>query len=592
MKTIFAISDVCPKLDCILRESASTIIVKLVREIQEFEWTLPPNLLVCDATPANIKTLSEISAKLSKTKIILTYKEQNKKYLLEAQEEVSNIIATISVSGNFSHDHLRQIENVLIDFRIPPVIKYPTSDEILLVGAGIVNLVTALKLQLSGYRVRILDAAPEPNYHTSWETQGCTFGGENARMFSFFETRNHFVNLAGHTVHRALTKPLDQSGWLVGDYAPASLPWQHLRSNEVQWMRGVYNEDLIELTKQSYQGWLNLRYDYPHLFSDTTFNDELLRLYSAENQYRTAIELESTAESLIAQVQLDDLVRRHPIFSDACQAGAIVGALRVKGFTLKIHELSKNIIKHLRQSGSIVQFDTKVHDIKIDSNGNIGGVVANGRFMSATHYVFSPGAYHKSILSTLDKSIDMHAVAGGWLKLDVPTKTDRSIAFKLSRSGIYSNGAAEGANVFVSPKNNHRTEILISSFHGYVGESPRKISTQEYEPFRVVLEDVLKRIFPKFAERYFHTNSCQQSIRYCYRPWTANCLGIFSIRNATEGLALVTGGHNTGGFTQSAAVASAVLDAIEGRNHLMHTLYHPERESKLNNAIQKMEDFA
>ncbi|WP_080418317.1 NAD(P)/FAD-dependent oxidoreductase [Burkholderia ubonensis] len=592
MKTIFAISDVNPKLDCILRESASTITFKSIQEIPEFAWTPPPNLLVCDATPTNIKALSKIKITPSETKIILIYKPQNKKCLPEAQKDAPNIIAAIPVAGEFSHDHLRQIENVLTDSRSPTVRKYPKSVEILLVGAGIVNLITALKLQLSGYRVRVLDAAPEPNSQTSWETQGCTFGGENARMFSFFETRNHFVNLSGHTVHRALTKPLDQNGWLIGEHALASLPWQHLRSNEVQWMRGVYNEDLIKITKQSHQDWLNLHDNLPHLFLDVAFNDELLRLYSTDAQYRAAIELESAAESLIAQVKLDDLVKRHPIFSDACETGAIVGALRVKGFTLKIHELSKNIIEHLRQSGATVEFDTKVHDVKLDSNGNIRGVVANGRLTSATHYVFSPGAYHKSVLSALDESVDMHAVAGGWLKLDVPIKTNRAIAFKLSRSGIYSNGAAEGANVFVSPKSNHTSEILISSVHGYVGENPRKISTQEYEPFRAVLEDVLKRIFPKFAEHYFHTNSCKQPIRYCHRPWTANCLGIFSIRNATEGLALITGGHNTGGFTQSAAVASAVLDAIEGRDHLMHTLYHPERESKLSNAIQKMEELA
>ena len=55
------------------------------------------------------------------------------------------------------------------------------------------------------------------------------------------------------------------------------------------------------------------------------------------------------------------------------------------------------------------------------------------------------------------------------------------------------------------------------------------------------------------------------------------------------GKCIITGGHNTGGFAQSPAVAQAVLAAIQGRKHGMHHLYHPDRASAFlaNTSVSK-----
>jgi D-amino-acid dehydrogenase len=68
------------------------------------------------------------------------------------------------------------------------------------------------------------------------------------------------------------------------------------------------------------------------------------------------------------------------------------------------------------------------------------------------------------------------------------------------------------------------------------------------------------------------------SRRFCVRAWTASSLGILEIvKKADGGILVVAGGHNTGGFAQAPVVAEAVLAALQGKHHLMHTLYQPNR---------------
>ncbi|MFD0266241.1 FAD-dependent oxidoreductase [Streptomyces sp. NPDC127106] len=50
-----------------------------------------------------------------------------------------------------------------------------------LIGAGVVNLVTALHLADHGYRVTVVDRSPAPGT-AGWQAYGCTHAGDDARM--------------------------------------------------------------------------------------------------------------------------------------------------------------------------------------------------------------------------------------------------------------------------------------------------------------------------------------------------------------------------------------------------------------------------
>jgi D-amino-acid dehydrogenase len=91
------------------------------------------------------------------------------------------------------------------------------------------------------------------------------------------------------------------------------------------------------------------------------------------------------------------------------------------------------------------------------------------------------------------------------------------------------------------------------------------------------VEETVRNLFPK-ASGMSAAPTHRDEMKTCVRPWTATGLGIFENTGTDrDGSFIITGGHNTGGFAQAPAVAMAVLAAIEGRSHLMHTLYHPQR---------------
>ena len=64
-------------------------------------------------------------------------------------------------------------------------------ETVVLVGAGIVNLVTALYLVRHGYEVTVYDRAPDPRADAPWSAYGCTRGGGDGRMFTLTEADSY-----------------------------------------------------------------------------------------------------------------------------------------------------------------------------------------------------------------------------------------------------------------------------------------------------------------------------------------------------------------------------------------------------------------
>ena len=58
-----------------------------------------------------------------------------------------------------------------------------------------------------------------------------------------------------------------------------------------------------------------------------------------------------------------------------------------------------------------------------------------------------------------------------------------------------------------------------------------------------------------------------------------------SIPTNKGGQLIITGGNNTGGFTQSPYIADAVLHTLQGKKHIMQTLFHPKRMQASSNFI-------
>jgi len=243
------------------------------------------------------------------------------------------------------------------------------------------------------------------------------------------------------------------------------------------------------------------------------------------------------------------------------------------------------LIAYLASQGAEFHWQTQIEGIERDQHGLVQGLTAGGQKIEACHYVVSIGAYSQKLLGGFLSADAVAPVIGLWLT--IPNKTPLlNHPLKVSRSGFASKGAAEGANVVPGVDHAGRPVVHVSSGHGYIGFE------HELRPYRDTLglgravEETVRNLFPK-ADWLSDALQAAKSeeMKTCVRPWTATGLGIFeSTQTDRGGSFVITGGHNTGGFAQSPAVAMAVLASLENRVHPMHTLYHPQRlETALRN---------
>ena len=469
--------------------------------------------------------------------------------------------------------------------------------QVVMVGAGIVNLITAWTLVNEGFPVTLLDRSPDPRTHSAdWRKHGCTYGGANARIFSLSETRNHTLRftspVAGDPVlGNYFGKRIEDGGWLARSrLTEEEKIWTAQYNNGNRWMMEVYEEDILGFTRESEGIWQTWQRQYPELFHNTNLRQGILRLYSTEEQWTNAIQKETQIGALVRIIPAEQLRTEQPALLPAIMTGEIAGAIEVKGFSLGIHNLAYNLMGALESRGAMLRFNTEAIDFEYDGE-EISGVQTAGGILRGDHYVVCPGAYGEPLMASLGIENQIHSVLGTWYKLqnDVPLLNS---SIKYTRAGIYADGAAEGANVVLGTENGERV-IWVSSGHAYIGKDARSAGQAEIEQIFLGVRDTVRALFPRqFSEIEARGGFSKQDIRYCVRPWARECLGIFAAFPAVNGKVVVTGAHNTGGFAQAPSVARAVLDSLRGKEHPMHRLYHPWRTNIFADSLARQREIA
>jgi len=146
------------------------------------------------------------------------------------------------------------------------------------------------------------------------------------------------------------------------------------------------------------------------------------------------------------------------------------------------------------------------------------------------------------------------------------------------RAGYAAEEAAAGANIIPSTNAKGESIIHVSSGHGFLGLEDGSLEEELVDDLARCVHETAQSLFPQQYETARQLGWLDQPTRYCIRPWTPSCLGLFEMIPAVGGgLLVITGGHNTGGFAQSPSVAAAVSNALMGEYHPMHHLYLPER---------------
>jgi len=450
-----------------------------------------------------------------------------------------------------------------------------------LVGAGIVNLMTALALVRDGHEVVVYDAESDPRGPRDDSIRSCTHGGDNARMFTLTEADNYGDTRFGPSqeLNALLDLPVSAGGWRLVDERPlfqAEQRWLDEVGGAPQWLVHEYTDDILSFNREAGDLWSELRSQEPDIFDDVVLRDGIVRLYDDVDYLRAQVARQRHVGALRRVLDPAQLVERHPALATSSEAG-IVGAIEVSGFTVAIHDLVARVLAALERRGVLIHFGSRVQALKW-SRHEVIGLMTETELIEADDYVLSTGAYGNDLLEGTASHGQIHGVLGAWVTLP---NLDPALghSLKMTRRGH----TAPDSNITVGRDRDGRPSIVVGSGYGWVGLDPLRIAPDELEVLFAGVEDTARRLFPLAFDAAKMAGTLANSRRTCVRPWTACSLGIFErLPAAGGGSAIVTGGHNTGGFAQAPVVALAVARAIRRRGHAMHALYHPNRHVLFN----------
>jgi D-amino-acid dehydrogenase len=455
-----------------------------------------------------------------------------------------------------------------------------TKREVIMVGAGLVNLVTAYRLMENGWKVRVMDGAPEPSAETPWMSLGCSHGGDDARMFTLSEMDNYNDRAFSVTMNGFFNNDVTSLGWRA--CKPNSLTSEEeswISDYEVlpPWLANRYNQDIFSLSRDSKLNWERWHKREPDLFSSCETRQDILRIYSDPQHLRGAIDRQNRIGATIRVLSPEEVRAYEPGLSDAIDSGPISGGILVHGFTVNAHKFAAQLICRMKSKGSVFEWDKQLDRVVFDQKGDVQGLICGDEIISAENYVVSPGAYGGGLLQGTRCEGRIHGVLGAWIRL--PNLEPRLLhSLKVARKGH----VTEDANVTVATDASGAPIIIIGSGYGYTGVDPFNVDSGLLQKIYDGLVDTAKRFFPRSYEASHTAGSGTETptgrMKYCVRPWTSTGLGLFEMRpTGAGGSFIVTGGHNTGGFAQSPTVADAVASGLEGTRHEMHRLYHPDR---------------
>ncbi|AXK31839.1 FAD-dependent oxidoreductase [Streptomyces armeniacus] len=460
---------------------------------------------------------------------------------------------------------------------VRPLPPRPESREAVLIGAGIVNLVTALYLCRAGYHVTVLDRSPDPGGE-DWRRYGCTHAGDDARMFTFTEMDN-YNNKDFHGAPPSYFRlPIEKAGWLATGDRPLSheeQAWIDTFESVPSWLARTYTQDIFAFTAEAFHEWADLRSEHPGLFEDVVLTEGILRVYDDPAHYESALARHRALGAVSREPTAAELSVEFPALARPLDNGTLVGGFLVPGFTVGIHRFSRRLISFLEARGVVFRWNSDVLGVRRGGSGEVTGFDCTVPIPGTAHVIASPGVYGRALVEGSPCQGKIHGVLGGWTRLS-NEGARLAHSLKVGRRGH----VTEDANVTVAVDADGRQTLVVGSGYGYTGATACADSRQLSAVQRGIA-DTIERLFPDRDGLPESSHAADNyHFKWCVRPWTATSLGLHHEETTAHGQAFViNGGHNTGGFAQAPAIARAVLASLGGEHHPMHALYAPERFS-------------
>ena len=370
---------------------------------------------------------------------------------------------------------------------------------VVVVGAGIVGVMTALRLVKAGFRVRILDACPDPRSSADWRRFGCTRGGGNARMFTLTEADNYNDQDGSGVAAQLFRDPVSRCGWRIcsdDSLGPDERGWIDVHQRLAPWLARSFNHDIFSFNAESRSLWTDLRADTPQLFDGVELREGILRLYTDPAHLERSVARHQNIGALRERLEPRAIGMRYPALADACDSGLVAGGIEVVGFTVNVHDLVAKLLDALEAAGAVMSWETSVRGICRSGAGRVVGLSTDSGVIEADHYMLSTGVYGHELLAGTASAGLIQGVLGVWMTLpNLEPKLENSL--KLARKGHM----AEDANVTVA-RDAHGDDVLVyGSGYGYTGLRPGNILPDELDRLYAAVEENVRAFFPGATRR-------------------------------------------------------------------------------------------
>ena len=440
--------------------------------------------------------------------------------------------------------------------------------EVILVGAGIVNMMTCYYLMREGYRVIVVDRFGDPRLGGSFEGFGCTSGGEDARIFTL---RESFEDYEKVIEEGRLKCGIEEGGWLGcegGDFSEEDWVWLLNFGGGVSGGMGFW-EGMMGMNRLSGELWSNFFRENGELREGADFREGILKLYCSEGSFEGGVEKEEKTGGLIRVLEGSELLKEYGWLEGKVGSGGVIGGIEVEGFSVRVHGLMKDLIGILELGGVDFIWGEEVTGIRYNGGGEVEGIEVCGEVLRGGNYVFSLGAYGGKLLGELGLGGHIGGVFGVWLSLvnegglvEVSTKLELGGDFGMDFINIVASSVGDGEGV-----------LRIGGGFGYIGSHFQNIVVAKKEELFEKLERVVEYFFREEYEKTRRLGVLESGKKYCIRPWAVSG-GLFEVlRGEGGGIVVVTGGNNTGGFSQAPVIGEAVVSALCGEEHGLQSLY-------------------
>jgi len=420
------------------------------------------------------------------------------------------------------------------------------NEEVTIIGAGIMGLITAFFLSENGYTVNIIDEHNRPDPKNGFNQnekscRGATLDGCDARHASITETMPYAVFYRKDSLGKY---PLDHGGWRI-------IPHQ-FDNREIAWIDrfselaghpelvvNLLHQFVSNINRHGIELWEDIFRIYPKIAANTIRNRRIIRVCSS----LTSLNVVSSFQEMfhknkdnLQKLSHAEVLQRIP---GLVLADGDAGGIEVPGFTVNHQQLCANIIEYLETKQNVkFKWLTQIRSIDDISSSKI-------IFASSLNRLDSP------LLTNV--SLAIQGVLGCWAKL--PNTHSIKNGFKITEK--------EPIGVInVTPSYDEQHLCLTGGF-AFCGH--RGIITSTYLDQLVDLfYSTIRSYLPDEMKIY---ESEMHIPKFCIRPMTPDGMPIITKLNNDENKKqdiYFVGGTNAGGFVESPVLATLMLDLIKG----------------------------